>query len=87
MDRFVTPAVRRMAIAVTLVLLCATAAVQAVGAVRSRDKASQPAGPAVGAQYDSTHVYVAASDFDAFVSAFTATFGCFASASSCGRLR
>jgi hypothetical protein len=30
---------------------------------------------AVGAQYDSTHVYVAPGDMDAFVNAFTATFG------------
>ncbi|NKF23019.1 glyoxalase [Solimonas sp. C16B3] len=30
---------------------------------------------AVGPQYDTTHVYVAAQDFDAFVEAFTATFG------------
>jgi len=30
---------------------------------------------AVGPQYDSTHVYVAPGDLDAFVSSFTATFG------------
>ncbi|SEO90099.1 hypothetical protein SAMN02800692_2635 [Luteibacter sp. UNC138MFCol5.1] len=30
---------------------------------------------AVGAQYDTTHVYVAPSDVDAFVRSFTATFG------------
>jgi predicted enzyme related to lactoylglutathione lyase len=30
---------------------------------------------AVGAQYDSTHVYVAPADMDAFVASFTATFG------------
>jgi|SRR3984957_2454907 len=30
---------------------------------------------AVGAQYDSTHVYVAPTDLDAFVSSFAATFG------------
>ncbi|PTQ07514.1 glyoxalase [Sphingomonas oleivorans] len=30
---------------------------------------------AVGPQYDTTHVYVAPSDVDAFVAAFTATFG------------
>ena len=29
----------------------------------------------VGAQYDTTHVYVAPGDLDSFVSAFTATFG------------
>src|SRR5580692_8585430 len=30
---------------------------------------------AVGSQYDSTHVYVAPSDLDAFVNSFVATFG------------
>jgi predicted enzyme related to lactoylglutathione lyase len=36
-----------------------------------------PATPnvAVGAQYDSTHVYIAPADLDAFVNSFTATFG------------
>jgi predicted enzyme related to lactoylglutathione lyase len=33
------------------------------------------AGVAVGAQYDSTHVYVASGDLDAFVASFIATFG------------
>jgi hypothetical protein len=38
--------------------------------------ASAPGGSvAVGAQYDSTHVYVAPGDVDAFVSSFIATFG------------
>jgi hypothetical protein len=36
----------------------------------------------VGAQYDSTHVYVAPADMDAFVKSFTATFGGQASAQS-----
>jgi predicted enzyme related to lactoylglutathione lyase len=36
---------------------------------------NEPASVAVGAQYDSTHVYVAHSDFDAFVNSFVATFG------------
>ncbi len=30
---------------------------------------------AVGPQYDSTHVYLAPGDLDAFVNSFTATFG------------
>jgi predicted enzyme related to lactoylglutathione lyase len=34
-----------------------------------------PAGVAVGAQYDSAHVYVAPSELEAFVKSFTATFG------------
>ncbi len=32
-------------------------------------------GPAVGPQYDTTHVYVAPADVDRFVASFTATFG------------
>jgi predicted enzyme related to lactoylglutathione lyase len=36
---------------------------------------AQRAGPAVGAQYDSTHVYLAHADYDAFVAAIIATFG------------
>lgn len=32
-------------------------------------------GPAVGPQYDTSHVYVAPADVDAFVQSFTATFG------------
>jgi hypothetical protein len=34
-----------------------------------------PADFAVGPQYDSTHVYVAAADFDRFIASFIATFG------------
>jgi predicted enzyme related to lactoylglutathione lyase len=37
--------------------------------------AANDAGAAVGAQYDSTHVYIAPGDRDAFVKAFTAVFG------------
>jgi predicted enzyme related to lactoylglutathione lyase len=43
---------------------------QAVGSALASD-----AGVAVGAQYDSTHVYVATGDLDAFISSFTSTFG------------
>ena len=40
-------------------------------------RADAPASPgyAVGAQYDTTHVYVAPADFDRFVASFVATFG------------
>ena len=41
-----------------------------------------PTSVAVGAQYDSTHVYVAPADLDAFVKSFVATFGGRASAKS-----
>jgi len=34
-----------------------------------------PPGPAVGSQYDTTHVYVAPADVDRFVQSFIATFG------------
>jgi hypothetical protein len=43
---------------------------------------SVPNTVAVGAQYDSTHVYVAPADLDAFVKSFVATFGGHASAKS-----
>ncbi len=36
---------------------------------------AREAGVAVGPQYGTTHVYVAAADFDAFVNSFVATFG------------
>ena len=39
------------------------------------DKPVRHATVAVGPQYDSTHVYLAPSDFDAFVNSFLATFG------------
>jgi predicted enzyme related to lactoylglutathione lyase len=49
----------------------------AVAASASGGKAhpAPGAGVAVGPQYDSTHVYVAAGDFDALVNSFVATFG------------
>ncbi len=47
-------------------------AASATGGQAAPDRA---AGVAVGAQYDSTHVYVAPSDLDAFVNSFAATFG------------
>src|SRR5580658_9375787 len=41
----------------------------------ARGQGAAAAGVAVGAQYDSTHVYVAPGDLDAFVKSFAATFG------------
>ena len=58
-----------MVLAVSLVLAL-TASAGGGQATSTRD-----AGVAVGAQYDSTHVYVAPGDLDAFVKSFTATFG------------
>ncbi len=39
------------------------------------EQANKNSGVAVGSQYDSTHVYVAPSDLDAFANSFVATFG------------
>src|ERR1700722_6186955 len=50
--------------------------VVAPGAARGQTAApAAAAGVAVGAQYDSTHVYVAPGDLDAFVKCVNATFG------------
>jgi hypothetical protein len=42
---------------------------------RAETAAPQQADIAVGPQYDTTHVYIAPADFDAFVNSFVATFG------------
>jgi hypothetical protein len=44
-------------------------------AARGQAKPPRDAGVGVGPQYDSTHVYVAPGDLDAFVNSFAATFG------------
>lgn len=49
-------------------LLCCTTLLAAPALARGP-------GPAVGPQYDTTHVYVAPADVDRFVQSFTATFG------------
>ncbi len=46
----------------------------ATAGAQTSPASSSPAG-AVGPQYDTTHVYVAAEDFDRFVTSFVATFG------------
>jgi len=53
------------------------AAVLALGVVQAQagQTARAAAKVAVGSQYDSTHVYVASADLDAFVGSFIATFG------------
>jgi predicted enzyme related to lactoylglutathione lyase len=62
-----------------LELISRVAAIAAVVAATSPGALAQTAaqGPdiAVGPQYDSTHVYVDAADFDRFVAGFAATFG------------
>src|ERR1700723_173012 len=53
-----------------------TAGVLICGMATAAITAPQPTvNVAVGPQYDSTHVYVAPADLDAFVSSFVATFG------------
>jgi predicted enzyme related to lactoylglutathione lyase len=51
-------------------IILATLLLLPIAAAPARDK-----GVAVGPQYDSTHVYVAPADLDAFVASFIATFG------------
>jgi hypothetical protein len=56
--------------------LSLTAGVLVCGTALAANAAPQPtAMVAVGPQYDSTHVYVAPADLDAFVASFIATFG------------
>src|SRR5271156_6246028 len=47
----------------------------AVSASGGKTAPARDAGVAVGPQYDTTHVYVAPADFDAFVNSVVATFG------------
>src|SRR5271155_3811532 len=56
----------------TLAILALVLASSAAVVAQSRPPDDD--GVAVGAQYDSTHVYVAPSDMDAFVTSFAATF-------------
>ena len=58
--------------ALTLALILVASA--ATAGAQARPAASLPA-VAVAPQYDTTHVYVAAEDFDRFVTSFVATFG------------
>src|SRR5258708_6798995 len=45
------------------------------GTTSAAETVTAPSNVAVGPQYDTTHVYVAQSDFDAFVVSVVATFG------------
>lgn len=56
-------------------LLAASALTFALPVVALAAPAPVTAGYAVGPQYDTTHVYVPADQFDAFVTSFSATFG------------
>ncbi len=70
---------RRAAVAVSFGLFGAAALLCLLSlAFSARAEQASPeshSGVAVAAQYDSTHVYVAPGDLDAFVKSFTATFG------------
>jgi hypothetical protein len=60
--------IKALTLVVILVASAATAAAQTSGAASSL-------AVGVGPQYDTTHVYVAAEEFDRFVTSFLATFG------------
>src|SRR2546426_10267047 len=62
----------RMLNALTLAVMLLASSANA--GAQTSSSASSPA-MAVGPQYDTTHVYVAAEDFDRFVTSFLATFG------------
>jgi predicted enzyme related to lactoylglutathione lyase len=63
------PVVWAAILSATLVVACAAYAWDA----KTKPAGGEPV--AVGPQYDTTHVYVAPGDFDAFVNSFVATFG------------
>jgi predicted enzyme related to lactoylglutathione lyase len=61
--------------AIVFVLLAACVVFCGAELIAGQTKPSTSSSIAVGAQYDSTHVYVAPGDMDAFVASFIATFG------------
>ena len=65
-------AIKRCAFAAALAVAVQAHALRPSAAA---DDSADAAGPAVGAQYDGTHVYVAPADMAPFVASFTATFG------------
>ena len=60
-----------LAMVLTAIFLLAPA----VNSARGQSKSIRDPSVAVGAQYDTTHVYVAPGDLDTFVNSFVATFG------------
>ena len=64
--------VKHLALVVGAVAASLAAAAAAAAAPRT---APASGGPAIGPQYDTTHVYVAPADVDRFVASFLATFG------------
>ncbi len=66
------------ALSSAMVLATATVLLLPLAAFAQQDKTTATAleaGVAVGSQYDTTHVYVAPADLEAFVASFVATFG------------
>jgi predicted enzyme related to lactoylglutathione lyase len=66
---------RISSISFTTVSYLAVALLLALATSTSRAQTPPDTGVAVGPQYDTTHVYIAHADFDAFVNSFVATFG------------
>jgi len=60
---------------VSLIPMFGSARIAVCQRAASRNPIASPPDVAVGAQYDATHVYVAAEDFDHFVGSVVATFG------------
>jgi predicted enzyme related to lactoylglutathione lyase len=66
---------RSIGLSWAIVLTAALLFPLAASALGGRTPAPQDGGVAVGPQYDTTHIYIAPADFDAFVNSFVATFG------------
>ncbi len=67
--------VRANAVCWSIFLVACVLLALGVSTIGGQLASASDAGVAVGAQYDSTHVYVAPADLDAFVKSFAATFG------------
>jgi predicted enzyme related to lactoylglutathione lyase len=63
------------AVSLSVTILLATFFLVAHNIAAAQSAPTSSSGVAVGAQYDSTHVYVSPADLDAFVKSFIATFG------------
>jgi hypothetical protein len=74
-NRTLTVRLRTRSIALTATMLVAALALPARGFSGAQERARPQESVAVGPQYDTTHVYVAPADLDAFVNSFVATFG------------
>lgn len=66
---------RLMPVARSMVLVAVFLIPLSASVLRAQADPAPGPGVAVGAQYDSTHVYIVSGDFDALVNSFVATFG------------